>query len=640
MPPTSPHNILRIPLFATMLLLILWLTMTFSSTQVYSSAMSKRSQNKTTLSKTISDNQLANQLDNQTSKHTENQPQSTKHQLRLNDSKSTLALETTDNYYLRATDITEYRPISVTLKPATAEMVQSYFRRTKRNRMFSTGPAIEITKTVGLTPDCAPTNTIIIGEPTEVIYCYLILNVGSTTIITHHVIDDQLGPLIENAAYPLIPDGGEASGAYFTYPITVGETVKNVVIWQGIDENQAEVTANEDALVIRPTLELTTALSTNPDQCGQQRTLSTLSNTPIFICYTVKNTSPISLTNHTLFDSHLGKLLEANANPLGPGKTRTIHYTTTATQTVRHLVTWSATAGDGINVKAVDEVTVQVPSIALQVTVGADTTGCPASKSITVAIDTKITLCYLVLNTGGYTLHNHIVSNSRYTYPPLNAPLLPGHTMGVTTTFPATETIYDTGKWQSTGPDNLLITARDNFTVAIRSDAVVEVNLFYDVNADSSFDSMEPGLPGVEITLESPNHRRYTVTTDTKGSARLEGLPETGNYLSTVNEQTLPTGYQQTTNLRDIAVERGRVVKQRIGFASPEGTDSDGDKLTDREEGSGDPDNDGVPNFLDLDSDNDRLSDEMEGRLDTNQDGIPNRLDSTQYIFLAFISKE
>lgn len=44
-------------------------------------------------------------------------------------------------------------------------------------------------------------------------------------------------------------------------------------------------------------------------------------------------------------------------------------------------------------------------------------------------------------------------------------------------------------------------------------------------------------------------------------------------------------------------------------------------------EGTGDPDGDGIPNYLDLDSDGDGIPDATEGVDDADGDGIPNCLD-------------
>jgi len=56
--------------------------------------------------------------------------------------------------------------------------------------------------------------------------------------------------------------------------------------------------------------------------------------------------------------------------------------------------------------------------------------------------------------------------------------------------------------------------------------------------------------------------------------------------------------------------------------------DSDGDGILDEEEGTDDPDDDGLPNYLDTDSDDDELPDADEGTSDPDSDGLPNYLDA------------
>lgn len=56
--------------------------------------------------------------------------------------------------------------------------------------------------------------------------------------------------------------------------------------------------------------------------------------------------------------------------------------------------------------------------------------------------------------------------------------------------------------------------------------------------------------------------------------------------------------------------------------------DSDGDGISDADEGTLDSDGDGIPDMIDDDSDNDGISDELESNIDTDNDGIPNYLDT------------
>lgn len=57
--------------------------------------------------------------------------------------------------------------------------------------------------------------------------------------------------------------------------------------------------------------------------------------------------------------------------------------------------------------------------------------------------------------------------------------------------------------------------------------------------------------------------------------------------------------------------------------------DSDGDGIYDLEEGTGDSDGDGIPDYLDTDSDNDGIPDAEEGTSDTDGDGTPDYLDDS-----------
>ncbi|MGB0867139.1 MAG: OmpA family protein, partial [Granulosicoccaceae bacterium] len=63
------------------------------------------------------------------------------------------------------------------------------------------------------------------------------------------------------------------------------------------------------------------------------------------------------------------------------------------------------------------------------------------------------------------------------------------------------------------------------------------------------------------------------------------------------------------------------------GHGSANVGDTDGDGLTDIEEGSGDTDGDGVPDYLDPDSDNDGIPDLLEGNADANGNGVLDRLE-------------
>eukprot|EP01043_Picozoa_sp_COSAG02_P066618 COSAG02_NODE_10429_length_1942_cov_1.404775_1_plen_221_part_10 len=67
----------------------------------------------------------------------------------------------------------------------------------------------------------------------------------------------------------------------------------------------------------------------------------------------------------------------------------------------------------------------------------------------------------------------------------------------------------------------------------------------------------------------------------------------------------------------------------RVGWAGEvcSDEDDDADGISNAVEGTGDADQDGTPNYLDLDSDGDMVLDSQEGTGDSDLDGVPNFLD-------------
>ncbi len=531
-------------------------------------------------------------------------------------------------------------PVTFTLRPAGAQLINDLFDLSTTIRSATTGPAIIVTKTVGLGPDCARTNQLILTGTTEVLYCYVIVNTGSITLELHTFSDDKIGPLATDYPYRLPPFGVAESGAFFTIPLAVDKTVRNILTWTAKDgAGENAVTATDAAEVIIPTIELSTTVGTDPNSCGKQQTLSTFPDTTVAICYRVKNTSPISLPIHALEDSTVGFLFQDQVNPLAAGEERSVRRTTIATETITSLITWTSTTANGVKTQASSSVTIQVPSITLRATVGAGTSECPTTQSITVTYNTPITICYLVTNTGGHLLNRHALSDTYYAYPVFEYPLLPNESFGVTVTIPATRSTLVHGIWQATGLSDLLAIDEDSFTVTLASATNVEVQVFYDVDAQGIRNDMEPGMPDVEVQLLSPTKRIYTAATNANGVAHFLQLPEAGTFETVIITTTLPPDYLPIDNQRGVQVERDRSVIKQIGVVSPLGTDSDGDGIPDRTEGSYDFDRDGIPNYLDLDADGDGIPDVIEGTGDCDLDGFPNYLDPDACLLLPLIRR-
>lgn len=399
------------------------------------------------------------------------------------------------------------------------------------------------------------------------------------------------------------------------------------------------MTATAAAEVVIPTIALTTTVGTDPNSCGNDHTISTFPSTTVSICYRVKNSSPIPLSIQSLEDSSVGFLFQHEVNPLAPGEERTVRRTTIATQTITSIITWTSATADGIEAKAVDSITIQVPSIELRATVGTGTTQCPITKTVTVSYRDLVTVCYLVTNTGGHLLNHHQITDSYYSYPAFDYPLVPNQSFGVTVTFPATETQIFHSVWQASSSNGLLARSEDTFTVVVANETTVEIQVFYDVDAQGRQNDLEPGIPNVDVILISPTSQRYTATTDSDGMALFLKLPEVGNFQTSVVTTTLPKGFISTDKQARIQVDRDKHITKYMGFASPPGTDSDGDAYSDRAEGSFDFDLDSIPNYLDIDSDNDGILDIDECNQDLDKDGIMDCLDTDRVIFLPTINR-
>jgi hypothetical protein len=92
--------------------------------------------------------------------------------------------------------------------------------------------ALQVTKSVGLNPaTCAVTKQISLPAVGDATYCYLITNTGTTTLISHTVIDDKLGTLLLDFPYVLPPQ----AAAYFTITATIFQDTINTAQWTASD---------------------------------------------------------------------------------------------------------------------------------------------------------------------------------------------------------------------------------------------------------------------------------------------------------------------------------------------------------------------------------------------------------------------
>lgn len=507
---------------------------------------------------------------------------------------------------------------------ATAPTYTIYpFPRPKLRGIFDTqdlialeGASILFTKTVGIDNDVCSHNKVgeLVISPTSVVtYCYIVLNTGTVTLTHHTVVDDRWGALVVDYAYELTPYGTEKDAAYIPAQRLITTTTTSSATWTA-KTDQSAVSDSDAVSVIVPTIDITSTVVANSAQCGAEKSLRVLRNTALLYCYTVKNTSPITLLLNSLVDSILGPLVENLQQPLPPGSILTFTHTENAIQSKTSIITWTITTDNHIRIAASDVVTVQVPA-SIQLSAKASQTGdaCSGSSSITVSSGSTVVFCYLINNNGGTQLQHHTVSDSLGAKDTFTRVVNPGRLLGVTVTHIITENTINTVTWAATTDQGDVTVAQAVVEIFVTPSSALDLLLYYDINRDNQQHQYEPGLANVIITLTAPSGRVFTATTNTEGNATFRDLPELGRYTVTVDQTSLPPGFMPSETQEEIAVNTTERVRRAMGYQGTDKADEDEDTIPDYIEGPDDVDGDQIPNYLDLDSDNDRFLDQEEG---------------------------
>ncbi|MCB9134588.1 MAG: hypothetical protein H6636_04125 [Anaerolineales bacterium] len=100
--------------------------------------------------------------------------------------------------------------------------------------------------------------------------------------------------------------------------------------------------ATASATVYVPPLTFYKTVGTDPSLCADTNTLTVAEGTEVYYCYKVRNTSPHTLTLHTLEDSELGVLLEQFPYTLAPQASVSITQSAMITSTTINTATWTA----------------------------------------------------------------------------------------------------------------------------------------------------------------------------------------------------------------------------------------------------------------------------------------------------------
>ena len=135
-------------------------------------------------------------------------------------------------------------------------------------------------------------------------------------------------------------------GEYYDNVLTLGEA-KDILV--GLNETVAGINAQLalsnpiNQPVPRFTFHATVGIAGITPLCTAKSELKAPVNTPIVYCYTIQNTGDVTLTTHTLSDSHFGLLLNTAFRPLAPGQSYSTTFTQTLAVSTTNVATWTAT---------------------------------------------------------------------------------------------------------------------------------------------------------------------------------------------------------------------------------------------------------------------------------------------------------
>lgn len=338
--------------------------------------------------------------------------------------------------------------------------------------------AIQMTKTVGTAPGvCAATESVTVVPGTTVYYCYSIQNTGTTTVNNHSLVDSALGTIFSNVDNPLGPGQSTDTVALgVSVSAVVTQPVNNTATWTVDEVGGPESASSSDSAsvdVVNPSVVVTKTVGTQAGVCAATSTIQVVPGTPVYYCYTVKNTGDVTLNLHDLQDDVLGTILSGFNYALAPGASvdtvaAGLEVSTTVNVSTTNTATWTAYNDNIVTTSAQASATVQVvhPSISLAKTVSTDPV-CGATNTIKVLPGTPVYYCYVATNTGDVTLNNHTVVDDKLG--PLSsfaAALPPGASGGfVWFGVPITQTTTNTGQW--TAYNDAVVTTSDTATATV-----------------------------------------------------------------------------------------------------------------------------------------------------------------------------
>ena len=133
----------------------------------------------------------------------------------------------------------------------------------------------------------------------------------------------------------------------------------------------------------------------------------------------------------------------------------------------------------------------------------------------------------------------------------------------------------------------------------------------------------------VDVVYNDEGRGAFPTLSGNHGSLDADMMIDLANQIATHGSNVMNVVYDATDLEFWVAFADGSVEAYLQPYVHVDlfGLDGDGDQIADLEEGYADPDEDGVPNYLDDDSDGDGIGDALEGLGDPDGDSVPNYLD-------------
>jgi hypothetical protein len=197
-------------------------------------------------------------------------------------------------------------------------------------------------KTVGTDPGtCAVTTAISVTAGTQVTYCYQIRNTGALSLTRHTLVDSELGTILNNFPYTLVP----GATAFLTNSTVLTTTTINSADWTLFNPGPANVvtaTATATVTILVPSITFNKTVGTDPGDCATAAAITVTAGTLVTYCYEVRNTGTLTLSRHTLSDTELGVLLNNFPYNLSPGAAAFLTQSTIIATTTVNSASWTA----------------------------------------------------------------------------------------------------------------------------------------------------------------------------------------------------------------------------------------------------------------------------------------------------------